>query len=230
MLADDPIDQYPERRAIDTVADMAKAFIGSAVPGAGALATLIRSSHVRRLEEFHRRTADRLDALEQITASTLLRRATEGDEAAKEEIFSTYATISRLIQESMDDEKRKALASAMASSLLSPDGQEIERRYFLLCLADFETIHIYLLVRAAQGVGSVRALVNAPGMLGDNSKAALTEINDRGFVELDRQSVNTMMTPTGMAQDRTTPLGKRFLSFNRTGRLISVLVHSASDL
>ena len=213
MPADDPIDQYPERRTIDTVADMARALVGSTVPGAATLATLIRSSHVRRLEEFHRRTADRLNALEQTTASTLLQRATEGDEDAKEEIFSTYATISRLIQESMDDEKRKALASAMASSLLSPDGQEIERRHFLRCLADFETIHIHLIECTAQGVQSVRELVNDPGTLGDNAKAALREINDRGFVQLDHQTVSTMMTPTGMSQDRTTPLGKRFLRF-----------------
>lgn len=213
MPPDDTVGQYPERHAFDTVADIAKALVGSAVPGGNALATLIRTSHSRRLEVFHRRTAERLDTLEQLAASTLLQRAMEGDEDAMEEILSTYATITRLVNESMDDEKRQALASAMASSLISPDGQEIERRHFLRYLADFETIHIHLIVRAKQGVRSVRELVGEPGMLGDNAKAALREVNDRGLVDLDPQSVNTMMTASGMAADRTTPLGNRFLRF-----------------
>ena len=213
MPNDDTFDQYPERKLVDVVADLAKALAGSAIPGAGGLASLIQTSHARRLAEFHRRTANRIQALEETAASTLLNRAMEGDEDAREEILSIYATISRLVQEAMDEQKRQALADAMASSLLSPTGEEIERRYFLRCLADFETIHIQLISSAAGGVGAVSDLVNAPDILGDNAKAALKEVNDRGMVSMDVQTVNTIMTSSGMAADRRTPLGVRFLRF-----------------
>ena len=213
MPAENTADQYPERRVSDTVADMAKALFGSAVRGTGALAAAIQASPARRLEAFHRRTTDRLHALEQTTAPTLLQRATDGDEDAREEILSTYTKISRLVQESMDNEKREALAIAMASLLMSPEGQEVERRHFLRCLADFETIHIQLIVRAGQRVRPVRELVKDPRMLGDNAKPALLEINDRGLVNVDLQSVNTMMTSSGMTDDRRTLVGTRFLAF-----------------
>ena len=218
MPAENIADQYPERRVSDTVADMAKALFGSAVRGAGALAAAIQASHARRLEAFHRRTGDRVHALEQTTAPTLLQRATDGDEDAREESLSTYTKISRLVQESMDNEKREALAMAMASSLMSPEGQEVERRHFLRCLADFETIHIQLIVRAGQRVRAVRELVlptvvKDPRMLGDNAKPALLKINDRGLVNVDLQSVNTMMTSSGMTDDRRTLMGTRFLAF-----------------
>ena len=59
----------------------------------------------------------------------------------------------------MDDEKCEPLANAMPSSVMSPEWQEVERRHFLRCLADFETIHIQLIVRAGQGVRTVWDLV-----------------------------------------------------------------------
>ena len=211
MPTNDTPDEYPERRLVDTAADLAKALAGSTFPGGSALSTLIQTSHARRLAAFHRRTADRLQALEETAASTLLQRAIDGDEDAREEILSTYATITRLVQEAMDEEKRQALADAMASSLMWPAGAEVERRYFLRCLSEFETIHIDLIGRAKQGVGAVRDLVNAPGILGENAKAAWKELHDRGMVNTD--SVNVMMTASGTEADRTTPLGTRFLEF-----------------
>lgn len=211
MPTNDTPDEYPERRLVDAAADLARALAGSTFPGGGALSTLIQTSHSRRLAAFHRRTADRLQALEKATASTLLQRAIDGDEDAREEVLSTYATISRLVQEAMDEDKRQALADAMASSLMSPPGTEVERRYFLRCLSEFETIHIALITRAKQGVGAVRDLVNARGILGENAKAAWKELNDRGMVNIE--SVNIMMTASGTAADRTTPLGTRFLEF-----------------
>ncbi len=211
MLGNEKADEYPERRPIDTAADMAKAFAGSMFPGAGALTTLIQTSYSRRIAAFHRRTAERIQAIEEAASNTLWHRANSGDEDAKEEILSTYATISRLVQEAMDEEKRQALADAMASSLLWPAGEEVERRYFLRCLAEFDTIHIELIVRATQGVNLVRDLVNATGILGENAKAAWKELNDRGMVNME--SVGGLMTANGMAADRSTPLGTRFLRF-----------------
>ncbi|MDE0055377.1 MAG: hypothetical protein OXT64_14150 [Gammaproteobacteria bacterium] len=211
MPTNDTFDEYPVRRPVDAVADMAKALAGSTFPGGSALATLIRTSHDRRLEAFHRRTLNRLQTLEETNASTLLQRAKDGDEDATEEVLSTYATISRLVQEAMGESKRQALAAAMASSLMSPDGAEVERRYFLRCLSEFDTIHIDLIACAKQGVGAVRDVVNAHGILGENAKAAWKELNDRGMVNIE--SVNTMMTASGTGADRTTPLGTRFLEF-----------------
>ena len=208
---DDP-DKYPERHPVDTAADIAKGIASSAFPGAAALTTLIQTSHSRRLAAFHRRTAERLRALEDGSTSTLLQRAVEGNKNAREEIFSTYATITRLVQEAMDEEKRQALAAGMAASLLWPaEAEDLERRYFLRCLSEFEAIHMTLIVRARQGVAGVRDLVNAEGSLGENAKAAWKELNDRGMVNME--SVNVMMTPSGTSADRTTPLGARFLRF-----------------
>ena len=82
-------DDYPEARPADTALDMVKGLAGSSFPGAGALATLIQTSHSRRLEAFHRRTAERLRALESASASSLFHRAMVGDEDTQEAILST---------------------------------------------------------------------------------------------------------------------------------------------
>ena len=112
----------------------------------------------------------------------------------------------------MDEEKRQSLAAAMANSLLWPaDAEEIERRQFLRYLAEFEAIHIKLLVRTRQGLDGVRELTNTTGALGENAKAAWKELYGRRMVV--RGEVNIMMTPEGTSADQTTPLGSRFLQF-----------------
>ena len=210
-FCDNP-DDFPKPQIADTAVEMAKGLVGSAFPGASALAALIQTSHSRRVTAFHRRTAERVRVLEKTSTSTLLQQALEGNEDAKEEILSTYATIARLLQEAMDDEKREALSSAMASSLLWPiDAENIERRYFLRCLDQFEAIHLNLLARARHGVVEVRDLATASGPLGENANVAWKELNSRGMVNTD--SVGGMMTASGAAADRTTPLGARFLRF-----------------
>ena len=204
--------QYPEAGAADFLVEVAKNLAGSAFPGASNLATLIRTQHSRRLEAFHRRMAERLDGLENNNVSCLLKLALEGNQEAKDQILSTYSLIARLVQEAMESEKREALAAAMASTLLWPEhALEIERRYFLRCLSDFEAIHINLIARARGGVRPVQELVNASGSLGDTAKAAWKELNSKGLV--NRESVNVFMTESGMTADATTAQGARFLRF-----------------
>ena len=143
---------------------------------------------------------------------SLLQRATDGDEDAQEAILSTYATIARLVQEAMDEERRQCLAAAMANSLLWPaDGEEVERRQFLRYLAEFEGIHTKLLAQAKRGLMGVRKLTNAKGSLGENAKAAWQELYGRRMVAMEE--VNVTMTPEGTSADQTTPLGSRFLQF-----------------
>ena len=126
----------------------------------------------------------------------------DGDEGAREAILSTYATITRLVQEATDEEKRQALAAGMASSLLWPaDAEDVERRYFLRCLSDFEAIHMHLLAVAKQGQAVVAPILDASGPLSENAQAAWSELNDRGMVH------------PGLENSWTTPLGTRFLHF-----------------
>ena len=198
----DKFDDYPEPRPLDTALEMVKGLAGSAFPGAGALTRLIQTSHSRRLDAFHRRTAERLRSLENAYASSLFHRAMDGDEYARDAILSTYATVTRLLQEAMDEEKRQALAAGMASSLMWPaDAEDVERRYFLRCLSEFEVVHMHLLALAQQGGDAVIPFLNAPGPLGENAQAAWSELNDRG-----------MVNPT-LANSWTTPLGTRYLQF-----------------
>ena len=107
-MQDNDDNEYPEKRPLDSALELAKDVAGSLFPGAPAITALIKTAHSRRLEEFHRRTAQRLDALEQSNVTTLLDRAIGGDHEAKEEVLSTYATISRLVSEAMDEDKRMA--------------------------------------------------------------------------------------------------------------------------
>ena len=212
VTANDAQDEFPLPHTGDVLVEVTKSLVGAAFPGASALATLIRTQHARRLEAFHRRTAERLRALEKNNASYLLKSAIEGNQEATDEILSTYSVIARLVQEAMEQEKREALAAAMASTLLWPtDAGDIERRYFLRCLSDFEAIHINLIARARRGLHPVKELVNASGSLGETAKAAWKELNDRGLV--NRESVNVFMTDSGMNADAATAQGVRFLKF-----------------
>ena len=212
-MQDNDDNEYPEKRPLDSALELAKDVAGSLFPGTPAITALIKTAHSRRLEEFHRRTAQRLDALEQSNVTTLLDRAIGGDHEAKEEVLSTYATISRLVSEAMDEDKRMALAAAMASSLQWPaeEGAAAERRLFVRCLTEFETIHVVLISRAKSGVQAIKDLYNASGILGETAKTAWQDLNARGMVNID--SPNVVMTNSGMNADRTTLRGQRFLQF-----------------
>ena len=211
---EDSGNEYPERRAGDTAVEMAKGLVGSVFPGAAALAALIETAHSRRMATFHRQMVGRVRALEENTAGSLLERAMDGDQSAQEELLSTYSTITRLVQEAMDEEKREALAAAMASSLLwSTHAADVERHYFLRCLSDFEAIHINLMTRARQGVRGVKEVLNAEDSLGQTAKAAWQELSERRMVNRGLDSINIMMTDSGMIADAITPQGARFLQF-----------------
>lgn len=207
-------DAYPEAGLGDAALDVFKG-IASALPGGGALAALIKTEHSRRVEAFHRRTSKRVNALEKRSASTLLQRAVNGDQAAKDELLSTYATIHRLVLETLEQEKMEALASALAHSIMwsEEDGAAMERRHFLRCVADFDAVHIDLLSRARAGVQAVKPLVKASGASGETAQTAWKELHDRGMVSIDDSGMNFMMTAHGMSEDRTTSKGARFLSF-----------------
>ena len=207
-------DEYPERQIADTLVDVGIGLAGSIIPGGGALGPLIETTHARRLEVFQRRIAARVRELEQHESGFLLERATNRDQAAQEEILSTYSMIVRLVQEAMDEDKRAALAAAMASTLLWPDSAvDAERRFFLRCLSDFEAIHIGLLSRAKQGVASARELLNADGQLGETAKVAWQELYDRRMVSRDLSGMSGMMSSDGMRSDSTKLQGGRFLEF-----------------
>jgi len=112
----------------------------------------------------------------------------------------------------MDAEKRYFLASALASTLAwDVNDEELERRYCLRCLADFEVIHIQLLKSAIQGQTAIRELYDAEGLHGEIAKTAWKELNDCGMVNLD--SPSTMMTSSGASANRLTERGARFLRF-----------------
>ena len=112
----------------------------------------------------------------------------------------------------MDEEKREFLAAAMASTLLWPDDAEgLERRYFLRCLSDFEPIHVRLLDRARKGLVPVRELVDEEGVRGEIAQSAWAELFQNKMVSIE--SVGGMMTESGIAADRTTARGMRFLWF-----------------
>ena len=211
---DEAGDEYPERRIADSLVEVGIGLAGSIIPGGGALGPMIQTTHARRLEVFHKRIAARVRELEQHESGFLSERATNGDQAAQEEILSTYSMIVRLVQEAMDEDKRAALAAAMASTLLWPDSAEdAERRFFLRCLSDFDVIHINLLVRAKQGVASVRELLHENGELGETAKAAWKELHDRRMVNRDLSGMSGMMTSEGMRSDSTESQGARFLGF-----------------
>lgn len=204
--------EYPETTGGDTAVKLLKGAVGSFVPGGFVLAQFIKTEHSRRMREFLLNVQDRLGSLEDADPSCLVARAEDGDQDARDRILSTYLVIARMVQEAMDDDKRKALAAAMASTMLWDEkAEEMERRYFLRCLADFEAIHLDMLARSREGLASVKELYNADGMLGEAAKTAWRELYERGMVNTD--SVNAMMTPSGMTANRTTPRGSRFLAF-----------------
>ena len=204
--------EYPEKTADDVAADLGRAALGL-VPIAGPLASsLIETEYERKKEEFHRSVGKRVSELEINSTSSLAARAANDDQDAKDKILATYLLIHKLVQEAMDVEKRDFLASAMASTLAwDVNDEELERRYFLRCLADFEVIHIQLLKSAIKGQPAIRELYGAEGLQGEIAKTAWKELNDCGMVSLD--SPNTMMTSSGANANRLTDRGARFLRF-----------------
>ena len=110
----DDSDKYPDGKPLDTIVEVVMAFAEPTTTDAETLASFIQTAHSRRMEDLHQRVVDGLSGLEQQPpARSLAQRARDGDEDAREEILSTYAMIARLVQEAMDEEKRRALASAM---------------------------------------------------------------------------------------------------------------------
>ena len=204
--------QYPEQSGADLGAELVKVAMGK-IPVIGSfLVPFMETAHSQRVEEFHRQMGKRVVALEINDTSSLAARAKNGDQGAREKILSTYLLVLKLAQEAMDEEKREFLASAMASTLAwDASSEEMERRYFLRCLADFEFIHIQLLRRAPKGQAAIRELWGSEGLLGEIAKTAWEELNDRKMVNLD--SPATMMTPAGASADRLTERGRRFLEF-----------------
>ena len=209
---DEHNEQYPEKTADDVAAALGRAALGL-VPIAGPLASsLIETEHERKKEAFHRSVGKRVSKLEINSTSSLAARAASNDQDAKDKIVATYLLIHKLVQEAMDIEKREFLASAMASTLAwDVNDEELERRYFLRCLADFEVIHIQLLKSAIKGQPAIRELYGAEGLQGEIAKTAWKELNDCGMVSLD--SPNTMMTSSGANANRLTDRGARFLRF-----------------
>ena len=207
--------EYPEVSVGDTAVELIKGAFSSVVPGGFVLSQFIETERSRRMKAFLLNIQDRLSSVEQADPSCLLSKAQTGDQDARDRILSTYVVITRMVQEAMDEEKRKALAGAMASTLLWEEkAEEMERRYFLRCLTNFEAIHLELLARSREGLVSVKELYNADGMLGDAAKTAWRELYEREMVNTD--SVNTMMSSGGMAVNRITQRGSRFLDFVRT--------------
>lgn len=150
----DMFDDYPEPRPADTTVEMVTGLAGSASPDVGVLARLIQTSHFRRLATLHRRTASRLRVLEDASDFSLFHRALDGDEYVRELILSTCATITRLLQEAVDEEKRQAFAVGLASSLMCPVGAEdVERRYF--CCPPISSIGLACLLITARSLPPV---------------------------------------------------------------------------
>ena len=214
MDKDNSLDEYLTPSLADHAVELVKGVAGSLVPipGGSSLAALIRTSHSRKLETFHRRVVDRVKELEEVDSRCLLKRAVDGDQDAQDEITSILSTVMRLVDEARNEEKREILAAAMVSTLTwTGDANDLERHYFLQRLSDFEAIHIQLLDRARNGVVPVRELVNEEGVRGEIAQSAWDELYRSKMVNSD--SVGGMMTESGMKADRTTPRGMRFLKF-----------------
>ena len=209
---DEHTDNFPEKTAGDVAEVLGRAVLGL-FPIAGPLISpLIETEYERKIEEFHRSIGKRVSKLEINSTSSLAARAVDNDQDAKDKILATYLLIHKLVQEAMDVEKRDFLASAMASTLAwDANGEELERRYFLRCLADFEVIHIQLLKSAIKGQPAINEIYAAEGLHGEIAKTAWRELNDCGMVNLD--SPNTMMSPSGASANRLTDRGARFLRF-----------------
>ena len=209
---DEHTDKFPEKTESDVAAVLGRAALGL-FPIAGPLvSSLIETEYERKTEAFHRGVGKRISKLEINSTSSLAARATSNDQDAKDKILATYLLIHKLVQEAMDVEKRDFLAVAMASTLAwDVNGEELERRYFLRCLAEFEVIHIQLLKSAIKGPPAIRELHGAEGLPGEVAKTAWKELNDCGMVNLD--SPNTMMVLSGTNSNRLTDRGARFLRF-----------------
>ena len=209
---DEHTDKFPEKTENDVAEVLGRAALGL-VPFVGPLVSaLIETEYERKIEAFHRSIGKRVSDLEINSTSSLAARAADNDQDAKDKILATYLLVHQLVQEAMDAEKREFLAAAMASTLAwDVNGEELERRYFLRCLADFEVIHVQLLKSAIKGQPAINEIYAAEGLHGEIAKTAWRELNDCGMVNLD--SPNTMMTPSGASANRLTDRGARFLRF-----------------
>ena len=221
----------PEKSAADKGIDVAVKLMTGLVPLGlgGAIGAVIPTTFGKKLDDFNREVASRINAAEQsLSDLSVFKRAKAGDEDAIDVVASEYVGLVRVFLETHDKAKKEALKSAMCSIAARPVRDEVitaRHALFVQCLREFTGLHIRLLQVADDGIRPVQRIVHAidgpPTAAlvkeGGNphtpkpAAKAWTDLYSKGLTDTD--TVDVAMTDEGMGLDRRTELGIQFLEF-----------------
>ncbi|MDR4305674.1 hypothetical protein IHQ68_03430 [Chelatococcus sambhunathii] len=228
-MSTDDLDKYPEKDAASgpyKALQVAAGALDMAVPLAGATANAIISHFIAeplqaRRDEFFRRVADRLSAVEQAGHLKL------EDLRSNEEFISVVAEATVAATRTHREEKREALVNAAVNTATGMKLDDVLRNVFLRHIAEYSALHIRVLrllsspedsiemVQAAAEIsmGAPRHVLNA-ALQGEDGAAVSRVLADLANAGLaDTGSLAGMTRQSAFLTKRTTDVGDAFLRF-----------------
>lgn len=185
-------------------------------PGQVALAEMLDRPYQIRRDRW-------LDSLQAEAERANLRLDDIGDDPA---FLDAVVMATRAAQATHSEEKLQALRAAVVNSLGPNSPSEDERARFFRCIDEMTPAHLRMLrimddPREALAQAGASSAGNVEGLI----KSIEPQFNDPEWCRLVASDLDsaylaaisgvlrTMMTPQGVLEPRTTPLGKRFLAF-----------------